>query len=223
MNQYVTGAVIKDLREQNQMTQAELAQKLCVSDKTISKWETAKGYPDISLLEPIAKTFGISVTELISGNPVHNVNVSANMLRSKFYVCPVCGNMIHGMGEAVVQCHGILLTPCQPEETDEAHMIFVERVEDEYYICIDHDMTKEHYISFVAALSADKMQMVKLYPEGNAEARFNINGVKKILFYCNRDGLFSMDVVKGIDDRLVSYDDTEMRRELEQAAKQLFG
>lgn len=223
MNQYVTGAVIKDLREQNQMTQAELAQKLCVSDKTISKWETAKGYPDISLLEPIAKTFGISVTELISGNPVHNVNVSANMLRSKFYVCPVCGNMIHGMGEAVVQCHGILLTPCQPEETDEAHMIFVERVEDEYYIRIDHDMTKEHYISFVTALSADKMQMVKLYPEGNAEARFKINGVKKILFYCNRDGLFSMNVVKGIDDRLVSYDDTEMRRELEQAAKQLFG
>ena len=222
MNQYVTGAVIKDLREQNQMTQAELAQKLCVSDKTISKWETAKGYPDISLLEPIAKAFGISVTELISGNPVHNVNVSANMLRSKFYVCPVCGNVIHGMGEAVVQCHGILLTPCQPEETDEAHMIFVERVEDEYYIRIDHDMTKEHYISFVAALSADKMQMVKLYPEGNAEARFKINGVKRILFYCNRDGLFSLNVVKGIDDRQATYDDTEERRELEQVAKQLF-
>ncbi len=222
MNQYVTGAVIKDLREQNQMTQAELAQKLCVSDKTISKWETAKGYPDISLLEPIAKAFGISVTELISGNPVHNVNVSANMLRSKFYVCPVCGNVIHGMGEAVVQCHGILLTPCQPEETDEAHMIFVERMEDEYYVRIDHDMTKEHYISFVAALSADKIQMVKLYPEGNAEARFKINGVKRILFYCNRDGLFSWNVVKGIDDRQAVYDDTEERRELEQVAKHLF-
>ncbi len=223
MNQYVTGAVIKDLREQNQMTQAELAQKLCVSDKTISKWETAKGYPDISLLEPIAKAFGISVTELISGNPVHNVNVSANMLRSKFYVCPVCGNVIHSMGEAVVQCHGILLSSCQPEETDEAHMILVERIEDEYYVRIDHDMTKGHYISFVAALSADKIQMVKLYPEGNAEARFKINGVKKLLFYCNRDGLFSLNVVKGIDDRQASYNDTEERRELEQMAKRLLG
>ena len=222
MNQYVTGAVIKELREKANYTQAQLAAKLNVSDKTISKWETAKGYPDISLLESIAKVFGISVTELISGNAVKNVNVSANMLRSKFYVCPVCGNVIHSMGEAVINCHGVLLTPCQPEETDENHMMFVERIEDEYFARIEHDMTKQHYISFVAALSSDKIQMIKLYPEGNAEARFKINGVKKILFYCNRDGLFSMDVVKGIDDKRASYDDAEERRALEQTAKKLF-
>ena len=223
MNQYVTGAVIKQLREKANFTQAQLATKINVSDKTVSKWETAKGYPDISLLEPLAKVFNISVTELISGNAVRNVNVSANMLRSKFYVCPVCGNVIHSMGEAVIHCHGVLLTPCQPEETDENHMIFVERVEDEYYVRVEHDMTKEHYISFMAAVSSDRIQMVKLYPEGNAEARFKINGVKKILFYCNRDGLFSLDVVKGIDDKRASYDDAEERRALEQAAKQLFG
>ena len=223
MNQYVTGTVIKELREKHQMTQAELAEKLCVSDKTISKWETAKGYPDISLLEPIAKVFGVSITELISGNAVSNVNVSANMLRSQFYVCPVCGNVIHSMGEAVMQCHGIQLTPCQAEETDEQHMIFIERVEDEYYVRIEHDMTKAHYISFIAGLSSDKIQMTKLYPEGNAEARIKINGVKKIYFYCNRDGLFSIDVVKGIDDKQASYDDAEERRALEQTAKMLFG
>ncbi|MBR5564652.1 MAG: helix-turn-helix domain-containing protein [Roseburia sp.] len=222
MNQYVTGTVIKELREKNHMTQAELAEKLCVSDKTISKWETAKGYPDISLLEPIAKIFGISITELISGNAVRNVNVSANMLRSKFYVCPVCGNVIHSMGEVVMHCHGITLTPCQAEETDEKHMIFIEGVEDEYFIRIDHDMTKQHYISFIAGLSSDKLQMIKLYPEGNAEARIKINGVKKILFYCNKDGLFSINVVKGIDDKQNSYDDVEERRALEQAAKMLF-
>lgn len=223
MNQYVTGAVIKELREKNHMTQTELAERLGVSDKAISKWETAKGYPDISLLEPLASVLGVSITELISGNAVSNVNVSANMLRSKFYVCPVCGNVIHSMGEAVIHCHGILLSPCQAEETDENHMIFIERVEDEYYVRIDHDMTKQHYISFVAALSSDKIQMVKLYPEGNAEARVKINGVKKILFYCNRDGLFSINVVKGIDDKQTSYDDVEERRALEQAAKMLLG
>lgn len=223
MNQYVTGAVIKELREKYHLTQAELAEKLNVSDKTVSKWETAKGYPDISLLEPIAKVFGISVTELISGNAVSNVNVSANMMRSKFYVCPVCGNSIHSMGEAVIQCHGLILTPCQAEETDENHMIFIERVEDEYYVRVEHDMTKQHYISLIAALSPDKLQMVKLYPEGNAEARFKINGVKKILFYCNRDGMFFINVVKGIDDKQTAYDDIEERRELEQAAKMLFG
>jgi len=223
MNQYVTGAVIKELREKYHFTQAELAEKLNVSDKTISKWETAKGYPDISLLEPIAKTFGISITELISGNAVNNANVSANVMRSKFYVCPICGNSIHSMGEAVIQCHGIILAPCQDEETDENHKIFIERVEDEYYVRIEHDMTKQHYISFIAALSSDKLQMVKLYPEGNPEARVKMNGVKKILFYCNRDGLFSVSVVKGIDDRQNSYDDTKERKALEESAKLLFG
>ena len=223
MNQYVTGTVIKNLREKHQLTQAELAAKLNLSDKTISKWETGKGYPDISLLEPLAKVFDVSVTELISGYSVANVNVSSNMLRSKFYVCPVCGNIIHSMGEAVIHCHGVLLTPCQAEETDENHMIFIERVEDEYYIRIDHEMTKQHYISFVAALSSDHIQMIKLYPEGNAETRVKIRGVKKILFYCNRDGLFSLKVMKGIDDKRVSYDDTEERRALEQTAKMLFG
>ena len=46
MNEYVTGAIIKELREKNHLTQAELAEKINVSDKTVSKWETGKGYPD---------------------------------------------------------------------------------------------------------------------------------------------------------------------------------
>ena len=197
MNQYVTGAVIKELREKNKMTQLQLADILGVSDKTVSKWETGKGYPDITLLEPIADSFSISVTELISGNTVYNSNVSANMMKSKFYICPICGNIIHSMGEAVINCHGVLMKSAEPEKTDKNHKIFIERIEDEYYVCIEHDMTKNHYISFIAAESADRLQMVKLYPEGNAETRFKINGVKRILFYCNRDGLFYIDTVKG--------------------------
>ncbi|WP_022768892.1 helix-turn-helix domain-containing protein [Butyrivibrio sp. NC2007] len=196
MNQYVTGTVIKQLREKNKMTQLQLAEKLGVSDKTVSKWETAKGYPDITLLEPIAEAFRISVTELISGNTIHNENISANMLRSKFYVCPVCGNVIHSMGEAAIHCHGIQLTPLEAEPADENHMAVIERIEDEYYVWIDHSMTKEHYISFVAAASSDDIQIVKLYPEGSAEARFKIRGVRRILFYCNRDGLFMANPLK---------------------------
>lgn len=223
MNQYVTGAVIKELREKNNMTQLQLADRLGVSDKTISKWETAKGYPDITLLEPIAEAFSVSVTELLSGNAVYNSNVSANVLKSKFYICPICGNVIHSMGEAVINCHGILMTVAKPEETDENHKIFIEQIEDEYYVRIEHNMTKNHYISFIAAESSDRIQMVKLYPEGNAEARFKLSGVKKILFYCNRDGLFSIDPVRGIDDKESGYDDTRERKELEKTAKILFG
>lgn len=201
MNQYVTGAMIRALREKKQLTQAALAQKLHVSDKTVSKWENAKGYPDISLLESLAGALDVSVVELLSGKAVSNINVSANMLRSQFCVCPVCGNVIHSMGGAVMYCHGVQLTPAQAEEPDEDHEIIIEGVEDEYYVRVGHDMTKQHYISFLAALSPDRIQMVKLYPEGDAQARFNPRGVKKIYYYCNRDGLFSVDVIKAIKGR----------------------
>ena len=194
MDQYITGSAIRTLREQKKMTQLKLAEILQVSDKTVSKWETGKGYPDITLLEPIADAFGVSVPELISGHQIRNANVSANMIRSKFYVCPLCGNVIHGMGEAVIHCHGIQLFPAEAEPAGEEHRLTVERVEDEFFVSIDHEMTKNHYISFMAAVSPDRLQMVKLYPEGNAEARFKINGVRKLYAYCNRDGLFSQDI-----------------------------
>ena len=223
MNQYVTGAIIKELREKNHLTQSELGEKLNVSDKTISKWETAKGYPDISLLEPIASVFKISVTELLSGTAISNMNVSANMLRSKFYVCPVCGNVIHSMGELSVSCHGIQLVPEQADYSDISHKILVERVEDEYFVQIEHEMTKSHYISFVAAFSSDALQLIKLYPEAVAETRLKIRGVNRIYCYCNKDGLFYIDINKHIDGQSKSYDDVEHRRELERIADKLFG
>ena len=94
----------------------------------------------------------------------------------------LCGKLIHGMGEVVIHCHGIQLLPAEVEQTDEQHMIFVERVEDEYYVRIDHDMTKTHYVSCIAALSSDCLQAVKLYPEGEAETRLKISGERKIYF-----------------------------------------
>jgi transcriptional regulator with XRE-family HTH domain len=194
MDQYITGAVIKELRTKNRMTQAELADRLSVSDKAISKWETGKGYPDISLLEPIAAVFGISVTELLSGNAVTNSNVSANMLRTKIYVCPVCGNVIFSAGEAAISCHGISLLPSEAEQPDDHHQISVECIEDEYYVQIDHDMTKSHYISFIAGISYDRVELVKLYPEGPAECRIRMRGLKKICYYCNKEGLYYKDL-----------------------------
>lgn len=190
MNPYVTGEAIRLLREKNKYTQAELADQLCVSDKTVSKWETGKGYPDITLLEPLAKALSVSVAELLSGSTISNGNVSANMLRSVFYVCPVCGNVVHSMGEAAVHCHGVLLRPAEAEEADEKHELTVGQVEDEFFVTVRHDMTKQHYISFIAAVSSDRLQLVKLYPEGDAAARFKMAGVRRFYYYCNRDGLF---------------------------------
>ena len=113
MNTYVTSATIRQLRERQNLTQSELAERIGVSSKTVSKWETGKGLPDISLLRPLAQALGISVIELMNGEPIVNRNLSANLLRSRFYVCPVCGNVIHGLGTAVVSCCGITLPPLE--------------------------------------------------------------------------------------------------------------
>ena len=164
MDRYITGDVIKKLRESKKLTQEELAGKLFVTSKAISKWETGNGYPDISLLEPLAEALGISVIELLSGNDVKNANRSANVARSKIYVCPVCGNVIHSLGDAVISCCGVILPALESEEADEEHRIKVEVVEDEYYVTVDHPMTKDHYISFFAALSDQGVQILKLYP-----------------------------------------------------------
>ena len=190
MDRYVTGAVIRKLREKKKITQEELAEMIHVSGKAVSKWETGQGFPDISLLEPLAKALDISVIELLSGEDIRNTNRSFKMARGKFYVCPVCGNVIIATGETVVSCCGITLPPLEAEPADEEHAISKEIAEDEYFVSIDHPMTKEHYISFLAAVSDFGVQLVKLYPEGNAEARFKIDRVKTLYAYCNRHGLF---------------------------------
>ena len=193
MDNYVTGAVIKKLRENKKMTQEELAEKIFVTSKAVSKWETGKGFPDVGLLESLGKALDVSVIELLSGEDITNLNKSCNMAKGKFYVCPVCGNVIQTSGEAVISCCGITLPPLEAEEPDDKHSLKVETVEDEYYVTMNHPMTKEHYISFLAAFSDDGVQLVKLYPEGNAEARFKISRVRKLYAYCNRHGLFEVD------------------------------
>ncbi|MBO4717206.1 MAG: helix-turn-helix domain-containing protein, partial [Spirochaetales bacterium] len=158
MDNYVTGSLIKKLREGKRMTQEELADKVCVSAKAVSKWETGRGFPDIGLIESLAKALDISVIELLSGVDIRNKNRSSDMKKAKFYVCPVCGNVIQATGEAVVTCCGITLPPLEAETPDEEHAIKLEVVEDEYYVTLDHPMTKTHYISFLAAVSDQCIQ-----------------------------------------------------------------
>lgn len=190
MNQYVTGAIIKQLREGKGMTQAQLAARLQVSDKAVSRWETAKGYPDITLIEPLAQALDISVMELLSGDWVTNANRAGNLLRSKWYVCPICGNILHSTGAAVVSCCGLTLPSLEAELPDGDHAITVEPVEDEYYVTVDHPMEKGHFLSFLAGVSDEGVQLVKLYPEGSGAARLKLRRMKWVYAYCNRHGLF---------------------------------
>lgn len=192
MDQYLTGNAIKAARTARGITQQALACKLGVSDKSVSKWETGRGYPDITLLEPLAKALNMSTIELLSGSSVSNDNRAANLKRLRFYVCPVCGNVITSLGSAVVSCCGLTLPELQAEQPDGEHAPRVETSEDEYYVSLPHEMTREHFISWIACLRDNRLELEKLYPEGNAECRFKIRSVQALFWYCNRHGLFTM-------------------------------
>ena len=194
MNTYITGTTIKSIREAKGITQTQLAEMIGVTGKAVSKWETGKGLPDISLLQPLATALDTSVMALMTGELVTNQNRSANMLRTKFYVCPVCGNILHAMGDVLVSCCGITLPALEAEPFDEDHELTIEKVEDEHFITVRHDMTKQHYISFLAYVTSDRMQFVKLYPEGNAETRLHLRGRGFLYGYCNRHGLMKQKI-----------------------------
>ena len=193
MNQYITGTMIKRLREEKNITQSQLAEMLNVSDKAVSKWENGRGYPDITLTEPLAAALGVSLIELFAGQDVVNTNRTFQLLKMKLYVCPICGNIIQSTGEAVVSCCGITLPALEAEVADGAHQCKIESVEDEYCVSVSHEMSKTHYISFIAAVRDDGCEIKKLYPEGSADARFKMNRVKYFYYYCNRHGLYKIE------------------------------
>ena len=196
MNPYVTGQTVQMLREKRGITQKQLAEQLFISDKTVSKWETGKGLPDITLLEPLAKALHVSGPELISGTAVTNRNRTANMLKTQWYVCPLCGNVISAAGEGAFHCCGIALPPLVPEEPDESHAISVECMDGEYFVRMEHPMTKSHYLSFFAAVTSERVTLVKLYPEQEPGTRLPARGRGWLYACCNRHGLFRIPLPK---------------------------
>lgn len=188
MDNYITGSIIKKIREEKKKTQLELANELMISEKTISKWETGKGLPDISMIEPLAKALNVSIIELFNGIQIKNSNKCANIKKIKFYVCPMCGNVIQSLGEGVYNCCGINLPELEAEETND---VIIEKIENELFISIENEMSKENYISFICMVGLSKVQFVKLYPEQACETRFGYEKHGIIYYYSNRNGLFS--------------------------------
>lgn len=189
---YVTGKLIKELREKKRMTQKELAEQIHISDKTVSKWETEKGLPDIAIVEDLAKALGVSITELLTGDLRENENLSANMKRMHFYVCPICGNVITSVGQGNYSCCGLTLQEAEREDCDEEHQIHIEDVEDEYHVYMNHPMDKKHYVSFLSYVTTENCEIIKLYPEQDISARFRKKGHGMIYAYCNRHGMFAV-------------------------------
>ena len=192
--QYITGAAIRTLRERQHMTQRQLAEKLGVSDKAVSKWETDRGLPDVSLLLDLAEALGVGVAELLTGEYTVNGNRSANMKRVSFYVCPVCGNIIQAVGRGAYTCCGVTLPPLEVEDADSAHTLCVTDSYGDLYVTVNHPMTKNHYLSFLAYVTSDRVELLKLYPEGTAHGRFQRRGHGLLYGYCNQHGLYCIKI-----------------------------
>lgn len=86
------GAFVAALRKEKGLTQKQLAQKLRVSDKTVSKWERGGGLPDISMLIPLAGELGVSVSELLAGQRLAGGDIglrqTENLVKSVIKCCP---------------------------------------------------------------------------------------------------------------------------------------
>lgn len=184
------GKLILGLRKEKRMTQKQLADAMNISDKTISKWERGLGCPDVSLLRELSEFLGVNIERIISGNLEPNDEDRGNMKKVKFYVCSNCGNTLTATGESEVSCCGRKLLPLIPKLADEIHKLTVEEVENDFYVTFKHEMSKTHYISFIAYVTCDRVLLIKLYPEQNGEVRFSKMYGGKIYFYCKQHGLW---------------------------------
>ena len=184
------GNLILTLRKEKNMTQKDIAELMRISDKTISKWERGLGCPDVSLLGELSDILGVNVEKILIGDLTPNDTDGGNVKRLKFYVCQSCGNIINSIGNSDISCCGRKLDYLKASAEDEAHKINVSEIENDYYITIQHEMSKNHYISFVAYIAYDRVLIIKLYPEQNAEIRFPKMHNGKLYAYCNKHGLW---------------------------------
>lgn len=186
------GKLLCDLRKAKGMTQKQVADRLGVLPKTVSKWETGHGFPDVSTVSALADILGVSERTALSGNLELNTEKAGNMKRIKFYVCPCCGSFMQGTGRSQVICCGKQLEPLKAAAADDEHAARISEVEDDYYIEFNHKMTKEHYISFAAYVRFDRVLTVKLYPEQDPAVRFPKMYGGKIYYCCSKHGLFEI-------------------------------
>lgn len=184
------GKLILGLRKEKKFTQKQLADAMNISDKTISKWERGLGCPDISLLHELSEVLSVNTEKILLGDLEPNNTDGGNMKRMKFYLCPTCGNIMTSTGEAEISCCGRKSTALIAKPNDQEHHLKVETIEDEYYITFDHEMTKTHYLNFIAYVACDRILFIKLYPEQSGEVRFPKLYDGKLYFGCNQHGLW---------------------------------
>lgn len=193
-NQIKTGGLIRRQRQKLGLTQLELAERIGVGDKAVSKWERGCGAPDISLLPKLAEVLQVDAVSLLKGEMDENDAANGDMKRLNFYVCPCCGNLTTSTDSAEVICCGKRLSPLNAQPEDGENSLNVEKSDGEWYITSAHPMSREHHISFIAFLTGDTLVVRRLYPEWGLETRLPYFAKGTLLWYCTRHGLFAKEV-----------------------------
>lgn len=184
------GGLILVLRKEKGLTQKQIADAMNISDKTISKWERGLGCPDVSLLGALSEILGVNVERILAGDISENPTDGGNMKRLKFYVCPNCGSIVNSTGSAEISCCGRKLEVLTPQRIDIEHAANIQIIDNQYFVTFNHDMSKEHFISFVAYLASNRLTLVRLYPEQDAQLNLPLAFDGKLYFYCNKHGFF---------------------------------
>ena len=184
------GKLILQLRKEKGLTQQQVADQINISNKTVSKWECGLGCPDVSLWNELSTVLGADILKLLQGELEPNRPDVGKINEVRFYVCPICSNILVSTGEASISCCGRKLRPLVPMTNTQEHEVKVEEMDMDYYISIDHDMRKDHYIAFIAYVHNDRYLLIRLYPEQSPEVRLPMMKSGGSLFwYCTEHGL----------------------------------
>lgn len=185
------GSLIAKLRKEKQLTQKELADQIGVLSKTVSKWETGKGCPDIEYWSDISNILEVDMASMMEGEIIANKQDSGNISKVLFYVCPVCNNILVSTSSASIVCCGRKLDylPLSKETIE----ISVEEMDLDHYITFNHPMFKDNYIAFIALVKDDRILLNRLYPEQSSEIRIPINLKGTLYLYSTTKGLMQFN------------------------------
>jgi DNA-binding XRE family transcriptional regulator len=188
------GKLIAELRKERKLTQKNIADALGIQGKTVSKWECGAGCPDLSLWQELSTILGADMSQLMEGEITANKLDTGNLKRTRFYVCPCCGNVLFSTGSASIFCCGKKLEPLASNKTEDKPEITIEKIDYENYITVDHPMTKENYLAFAALITGDKIYFNRLYPEQAPSFRCPQIPRAKLFIYSASRGLMEYTV-----------------------------
>lgn len=193
-----TGRLIAALRKEKGLTQKNIADALGVQSKTVSKWECGLGAPDTSLLADLSVILGVDTRRLLEGEIHPNRPDSGNMRRTKFYVCPECGNILFSSGNAGVFCCGRKLELLKAEKADGQLNITATAVDTDYFITFDHPMEKDDYMMFAALVKGEAVLLTRFYPQQSPQFSVPARIMGRLYLYSTSMGLIDCGLMKNL-------------------------